>query len=443
MSTDESFIGKAKAKIESSMGWGDSDHWTNQDFLTLSEKIREQTGVTLSHVTLKRIWGKVKYDSLPNPHTLDTLARFAGYENWRDLKGKNGNGHTTVAIGVPYLPHPSQSAHPAQSPHPAHSSFRPRKRLLLTGVILLVVAVLVCIIALRPKKKQAINNIDLNPADYSFSSKKVVSAGIPNSVIFDYDATHAPGDSVIIQQSWDRNLRTKVARTGHQHTAIYYYPDFYYAKLIIGGRIVKQHELFIQTDGWLPLVIQSPVPVYFKKEDAIANGRMGLSPAQLEAKNIRMQPKPANVLYANVRDFGEIYSDDFVFETSLKNDYAEGASVCQPTKIYLLCQGTAIWMPLCAKGCVSDADLLFTGAYASGKQQDLSAFGVDFSHFVKLRIESQKGAARVLINDKPAYTLDHGILHSKIIGIEFQFQGTGTVDYVRLSGGKSNYDDEF
>jgi hypothetical protein len=433
MSTDESFIGKAKTKIESSMGWGDSDHWTNQDFLTLSEKIREQTGVTLSHVTLKRIWGKVKYDSLPNPHTLDTLARFAGYENWRDLKGKNGNGHTTVPVEAP----------DPQSPHPAHSSLRPRKRLLLTGIVLSVVAVLVCIIALRPKKTQTLNNIDLNPADYSFSSKKVVSTGIPNSVIFDYDATHAPGDSVIIQQSWDKNLRMKVAKAVHQHTAIYYYPDFYYAKLIVGGRIVRQHELFIQTDGWLPMVVQSPIPVYFKKEDAIANGRMGLSPAQLEAKNIHLQPKPVNVLYANVRDFGEIYSDDFVFETSLKNDYAEGASVCQPTKVYLLCQGTAIWMPLCAKGCVSDADLLFTGAYASGKQQDLSAFGVDFSRFVKLRIESQKGAARVLINDKTAYTLDHGISHSKIIGIEFQFQGGGTVDYVRLSGGKSHYDDEF
>ncbi len=86
MSTDEVYISKARALIESRIGWGKSDQWTNQDFLALSEKIREQTGVTLSHVTLKRIWGKVRYDSLPNPHTLDTLARFAGYENWRDLK---------------------------------------------------------------------------------------------------------------------------------------------------------------------------------------------------------------------------------------------------------------------------------------------------------------------------------------------------------------------
>ena len=56
-------------------------------------------GVVLSYVTLKRIWGKVKYDSLPNTHTLDTLVQFLGYENWRDFRSQNGNG-TASAITV-------------------------------------------------------------------------------------------------------------------------------------------------------------------------------------------------------------------------------------------------------------------------------------------------------------------------------------------------------
>ncbi len=424
MSTDEQFIEKAKTRIESRMGWGHSEQWTNQDFLALSEKIREETGVTLSHVTLKRIWGKVKYDSLPNPHTLDTLARFAGYENWRDLRSKNGNGAAMIA-------------EPAK-PIPAS-----RRGLLLTLIALSLVVALILIIASRPKKTQRMAPADLNPADYSFSSKKAVSIGIPNSVIFDYDATHAPGDSVIIQQSWDKNLRSKVSKYQHQHTSIYYYPDFYYAKLIVNGQIIKQHELFIRTEGWLPLVVQSPVPVYFKKEDAISGGIMGLSSAQLEARHVNLQPKPPTTLYANVRDFGEIYSDDFDFETSLKDDYSEGAAICQQTRIYLLCEGTAIWIPLCAKGCVSDVDLLFAGNYVSGKRSDLSAFGVDFSSYNKIRIESHKGVEKVFINDKPVYRLDQSVQHAKIIGINFQFEGTGKVDYVRLSGENSRYDDEF
>src|ERR1700694_4476263 len=92
MHNDEFLIEKAKRLFESSTGWGDSDDWTNQDFVILSEKIQERTGVALSHVTLKRVWGKVKYESLPNTHTLDTLVQFLGYENWREFKSKNGNG---------------------------------------------------------------------------------------------------------------------------------------------------------------------------------------------------------------------------------------------------------------------------------------------------------------------------------------------------------------
>jgi hypothetical protein len=97
MNTVELLIEKTIKLYESHTGWGDSDDWTNQDFVTLSEKIQERTGAALSHVTLKRIWGKVKYDSLPNTHTLNTLVQFLGYENWRDFRSQNGNA-TASAI---------------------------------------------------------------------------------------------------------------------------------------------------------------------------------------------------------------------------------------------------------------------------------------------------------------------------------------------------------
>jgi len=92
MNTFEFLIEKTIKLYESNTGWGDSDEWTNQDFVILSEKIQERTGVALSYVTLKRVWGKVKYDSLPNTHTLDTLVQFLGYESWRGFKSQNGNG---------------------------------------------------------------------------------------------------------------------------------------------------------------------------------------------------------------------------------------------------------------------------------------------------------------------------------------------------------------
>jgi len=98
MNTVELLIEKTIKLYESNTGWGDSDEWTNQDFVILSEKIQERTGAPLSHVTLKRIWGKVKYDSLPNTHTLNTLVQFLGYENWREFRSQNSNQTQTETI---------------------------------------------------------------------------------------------------------------------------------------------------------------------------------------------------------------------------------------------------------------------------------------------------------------------------------------------------------
>lgn len=283
----------------------------------------------------------------------------------------------------------------------------------------------------------------MNPADYAFSSREILQAGIPNSVVFNYDASKSPADSVIIQQSWDARLRTTVAKDQHQHTLIYYFPGFFNPKLLVNGQVVKELDLLIKSNGWLAAVGASPVPVYFNKEDFIADGKMALSIDKMKAQNLNLSPQAPLLSYIDVQDFGEIYTDDFVFETALRNDYREGSSVCQLTNIYLLCEGTAIDIPLCARGCESAISFYFTDFKISGKEKDLSAFGVDFKNFVKLRIESANGKAKILLNDTLAYLVDHPITRSKIIGIDFVFQGTGSVDYVKLSGNHVSFDDEF
>jgi hypothetical protein len=433
MQTDEFLIEKTKKLYESNTGWGNSDEWTNQDFVILSEKIQERTGVALSHVTLKRVWGKVKYDSLPNTHTLDTLVQFLGYANWREFKSQNGNGTAREIVKEIIVNGNGNGAH-----HAVELPEKKKKSLSKPIVIITTIVALAAVLVYINTRTPAIAK-----SDYSFSSKKVVSEGLPNSVIFNYDATKAPTDSVIIQQSWDPHLQDKVSKYKHQHTCIYYYPDYYKAKLIVGGKIVSMHRLLIKSKGWLPIVTQSPVPVYFTEADAMHDGKLSLSAEQLQSRNIKMQPSPPSVLYSNVRDFGEIYSDDFVFETSVRNDYSEGAAACQNTIIYLLCEGTAVGIPLCAKGCVSNINLLFTNFFASGKQEDLSAFGVDFSSFVKVKVESKNGKGTIYLNDKQVYTINHDIIRSKIIGFDFSFQGTGSIDYVKLTNGKVKYEDDF
>ena len=82
---EQRLVRRVKRLFEEKTGWGDSDLWSNQDFLELSDMIFGQTGTMLSHVTLKRIWGRVRYESLPHTTTLNTLVRFVGYKSWREF----------------------------------------------------------------------------------------------------------------------------------------------------------------------------------------------------------------------------------------------------------------------------------------------------------------------------------------------------------------------
>ena len=52
-------------------------------------------------------------------------------------------------------------------------------------------------------------------------------------------------------------------------------------------------------------------------------------------------------------------------------------------------------------------------------------------------------AIAITLNDRLVYTVPRHIIRSKIIGFDFSFQGTGSIDYVSLSNGKVNYRDDF
>ena len=248
---------------------------------------------------------------------------------------------------------------------------KPRKKPVAIFAIVGVLVGAVAVIFYFTSFDTAKPNID--PAKFSFSSKKVVDVGVPNTVIFDYDATAAkPSDSVFIQQSWDKRLSRLVARDQRQHTSIYYYPGFFQAKLRVNDQIVKQHDLFIKSNGWLPLVDVSPVPVYFKPGDIVSNGVIGLPLDKIISNNIDLQPKAPWVGYYNVGDFGDIVSDDFVFETEVKNEYSEGSAACQHTEVHVLFEGAAMVIPLSIPGCVSELSF----GDMSGKKLDLSRLGV-------------------------------------------------------------------
>jgi hypothetical protein len=435
MDADEILLQKCKKLIEEKLDWENGDSWTNHDFQTLSGKIQEATGVNLSVATLKRIWGKVKYESKPTITTLNTLAQFTGYENWRAFKQGNAerlNENGKLSETTHEIP-PVQATVTDQSASPARKFWR-------SGLIGTALCGGVFILLMYGVKN---NPVSPTTALYSFSSKKIVSEGVPNSVVFDYDASASPSDTIYIQQSWDERLRRRVDKNEHQHTSIYYTPGFFQAKLVVGDEIVKEHNLWITSKGWLALVKQDPVPVYFKDSDFRKPGMLSLPLEKLKENNIPFQPETPWTSYYNVKDFGEITTDNFTFETEIRSEYKDGSGICQGVQILLLTEGNVIIVNLSIKGCVSDLGLFF-GDYVDGKKKDLSAFGVDLSQWVEVGIEVKDRKGRIRVNGQIAYE-GNFTSREQIVGMIYRFQGTGSINEVKLASGDNKivFEDTF
>jgi len=406
---------RCKAVIEEKLGWGPPDGWQTADFENLSELILNETGVSLSTSTLRRIWGRTEYNHLPSGTTLNTLARFAGSGDWRAFVKQN----KPVAAAT-------QEAAP-----PVVVDQKPRSWKQLAWIATAVVVIILSSMLAFDKGEP-----QLEKSAYTFESRSV-TRGIPNSVIFTYDATASPTDSVFIQQSWDNTRRVLVDRNLHKHTSVYYEPGSYTAKLLIGDQVVREHKLVVGTDGWSGLIEQPKMPVYLKKEEFLRADGIGISTSVIERKNIALQPEPPLIKYFNVGSFKPVALGDFSFSSEIKNEYSEGAAACQLTYISLVTDDTPIVIPLSAKGCVSDLSLMSVDDYVSGKKADLSALGVDFSEWVRVSGAASGGKIRYAINGRQAFEFPVPNRPIRILGVAFGFRGTGSVRNVSLhSGGK-------
>ncbi|MEO0330979.1 MAG: hypothetical protein AAF223_04730, partial [Bacteroidota bacterium] len=215
---ETTYIELLKQIIENEMAWGNSQEWTHQDFEQLSERIWQKTQTKLSATTLKRLWGKVNYQSQPATNTLNALAQFASYEHWRDFVGSQS-----------YVSHTTEKELPKQKATLPTIS----KKL----AILLLIPVLVLVVL--GFNRWVNRPLEIDASQVTFSSEPVTK-GLPNTVIFHYDVSQLSFSNIEIQQSWDTRLRQNVEKQDSIYTTTYYYPGYFRAKLLVEEQVIKE-----------------------------------------------------------------------------------------------------------------------------------------------------------------------------------------------------------
>ena len=406
-------------QIEQSLGWGDSTSWTTQDFEELSDRIHEKTGRMISATTLKRIWGRVAYESKPSRHSLDTLARFLEYPSWRTF---------TQAV------EPAQQVSNQRSLEFKHQQRKvSNKSTFVFGFFMLIIG---AGIVLWLGSRNVPGDVQIFPETENILFKsRPLAQGLPNTVVFDYDLSGIRADSFFIQQSWDPTRRVRISPDKRNHAAIYYYPGYFDAKLVANNTILKEHPVHVKTEGWMAIVRKDSFPVYVPATAMEADGILAVQSAWLRSNGFDVEKAPYDLRYYNVRNFGSLYVDNFSMDAVVKHT-EKFAAPCQGGQVLIRARYGIVRFPFNTPGCVGTMHVTAGDVFQRSEEHDMSALGADYNNWQAVKLIVQDGNVRIKIGTNPFYSLSYSNTLGELVGIWFLFDGIGAVDLVKL------YDDQ-
>ena len=388
-------------EIETRLQWGESAVWHNDMYHELSERILAETQVLLSPTTLKRVWGRVAYSSAPSITTKNALARFAGYQNWRDFK----------------------SLHRRRKPAPL------RKKISENIGVITMAASLMTVVFISFFSLRGTGSVRYEPSRIGFTSDPIAE-GLPNSVVFRIDLGGYSPEDVRIQQSWDETKTIALKPGQTEATGQYYYPGYFRSKLRLDGTIVKEHDLYIRSDGWLGTLDYDPIPKYVPARELVG-GTLSFPPEIV--REIQNREEPLISAFHYVNEMGGISGDNFVLETSIRNVYRDKWAVCQQVNILILGTKSALIIPFSIPGCVSEIGVMLSERYLGGKEHDLSGLGLDFREFRDVKIQVIAKTVSVYAGDRLLFRDSFSQTIGKVAGVRFRFRGAGEIGHVRLT----------
>ena len=273
-----------------------------------------------------------------------------------------------------------------------------------------------------------------NPNDFKLRSDEV-SEGLPNTVVFYYDAGMAGlNDLVELQQDWDSRKRVEISRTDTVATSLYYKPGFFNAKLVVNDSVVIETEVFIDSKSWVGIIDDEQTPIYLDSID-FRSGLLKINENTITEHGLGNKRKRFSTGYYKVGGFTGFSTSDFSFETELNNITDDGYNVCRNTRITILFKGGAISIPVSEKGCSSQLRLFVFDKIFRGKTTDLSNLGVHFTSgkTLKLRLRLKAGQLEIHLNNELVFKTMYTEKDLDFLGVVYNFEGIGSVNKLEIN----------
>ena len=385
--------------LEEEMNWGPSKDWKTDDFESLREEIHAKTSVYLSVTTLKRLVGKVEYEGTPTLTTLNTMAIFLDYQNWREF----------------------QQEAPAESSKGGKLKsiqFNMARKFFIAGALVMLVVILVFSFVDLPSKQ-------INPEDVSFEIERVTK-GLPNTVIFKYDVSNVDANQVQIQQDWDPTKRHRVDPTKQIFTHFYEYPGYYNAKLLVNGQVLQTRDLYIPSEGWMAAISsEGQPPRYLLDAEWVTEGQLQVNESAVQ--RLELGNDESVLSFYNAVDEPDQSFENFEFKVKLRFDATSGNNPCEYRRIVFLGSKMSMRVPISYKGCVAQNRLRLGNVFVDGETNDLSALGVESGEPVEIQITNKDNLLSIQVADNPPLNYQLQDDFGNLGGVQLAFHGVGEV----------------
>lgn len=412
---DHELVRTAIRKIFLKNGYEPDCPLAQRDFEFICQQIEEHTKILISVSTIKRLQ-KGDFNRTPQVATLNALAIYLGFANWRDFKAAVRNEMDSRAAPAPV------------KQKPVRRKTRISGKWLAAALVLVLATVTFGFLTRNNKSK-----LSAEPA--YFSARKITGNAIPNTVVFSYDLGNIKADSFFIQQSWDKRRRVRIDKKSHVLTDIYYEPGYHVAKLIANDSILKTADVSIPTDGWMLYTssfVGNRLPQYIKTGKTLADINQSFNEVLLQNKHINTDE---NTLFLSSYFPSALIGDGDNFHCKFRVRLTDARSAQCPFLMFeIFCQKRFMYFASTNKGCASQAVAEFGDRVLSGKTNDLSPLCFDLRQWTEIEWQVKDRKVNILINGQKVFDTSYNASCGKVAGLGVISNGFYELNSAYLEG---------
>jgi hypothetical protein len=408
-----------KRCVEEKLGWGPGSEWTQQQCEELCDRINAETKILLSTNTVKRFFGKIHSNSLPGKTTLNTFARFCGYDSFYDFAEKNSKN-----LNFQQIPPIKRRA----------LIYRKTTKWILTASVTAITISASIFLYSHFLKEKLIEQM--------LFSQTWEEGFVPFTQIFKYQVSPDFSDSIHFNEYSKGSIA--ISTRDSVFSWMHFVPGFRKVRFTANNKVLWENSYMVKTKGWLCIFPWGGLePRKYISLESCKN-YLTVSDELLTKNKIDLEQDGGWAHYFNAQNFNA-EGTDFTLTTTFRNLLKTGTQQCQDAVVSIECETFEFRIHFTQTGCQKFAEISMDNEYFSGIQNDLTSLTFEMDQWQTISIKSKNGILSVSNAGKMIFEKGYSGKPGKITMLRYSFRGNGQVDNLSLFTGNDEcvYSDEF